>query len=111
MLQGIGLALDNGHTRRRCAGGRISVPDKISNKDVQHIDFDDDGLRAVDDLRSRCAYWLDLEPYRTAKELPDCFPECDWEDLRGADFSRGELFGGKLRPPTWLVLISQGRQA
>ena len=68
---------------------------QISNKDVQHIDFDDGGLRAVDDLRSRCAYWLDLEPYRAAKELPDCFPECDGEDLRGADFSRGALFGSK----------------
>ena len=68
---------------------------QISNKDVQHMDFDDGGLRAVEDLRSRCAYWLDLEPYRTTKELPDCFPECDGEDLRGADFSRGALFGGK----------------
>ena len=68
---------------------------QLSNKDVQHIDFDDGGLRAVDDLRSRCAYWLDLEPYRAAKELPDCFPECNGKDLRGADFSRGALFGGK----------------
>ena len=68
---------------------------QISNKDVQHIDFDDGGLRAVDDLRNRCAYWLDLEPHRTARELPDCFPECDRKDLRGADFSRGALFGGK----------------
>ena len=68
---------------------------QISNKDVQHIDFNDGGLRAVDDLRSRCAYWLDLEPYRTAEELPDCFPECAGEDLRGADFSRGALYGGK----------------
>ena len=70
---------------------------QISNKDVQHIDFNDGGLRAVDDLRSRCAYWLDLEPYRTAEELPDCFPECAGEDLRGADFSRGALYRGQIR--------------
>ena len=68
---------------------------QISNADVQHIGFDGGGLPAVEDLRTRCSYWLDLEPYRTAKELPDCFPECNGRDLRGADFSRGALFSGK----------------
>ena len=68
---------------------------QIGNNVVQEVDFGVGGLQAVEDLRSRCSYWLDLEPYRRAEELASCFPECDWEDLRGIDFSRAELFGGK----------------
>ena len=76
---------------------------------MQHIDFDDGGLRAVDDLRSRCAYWLDLEPYRTAKEIASRSAPgktCAVPISHVAHYS-----GANSRPPPWLVLISQSLPA